>query len=103
MVDDFEKMVRANQKKNCTITSKNITNANVKFGTHLAGGREKTIIRTPKRVDSDCVAIPREFQLLHKSFTLISECIICEWDTFFDYAIQEASFCDWRKHVIQDW
>ena len=59
----LRKRVRANQTKNCPITSKEITNAKVVFVTHLAGVRGKTVIRTPKHVDSDSVEIPREFQL----------------------------------------
>ena len=33
----------------------------------------KKIRRTPKRVDSDRVAITREFQLLHKYITLVDD------------------------------
>ena len=66
-------MVRANNIQNCPITSKYITNAKVIFGTHLAGVKGKTVRRTPKRVDSDRVAIPREFQLFHNYVTLIDD------------------------------
>ena len=38
-VGDFDKLVRANQIKNCPITSKDITNAKVIFFPHLAGVR----------------------------------------------------------------
>ena len=71
-VDDFEKMVRANQIQNCPITSKDINNEKFIFGPHLAVVRRNTVICTPKQVDSDLVAIPREFQILHKSITLVS-------------------------------
>ena len=55
MVDDFEKMVRANQIQNSPISSKDITNAKFIFGTHLAGVRGKKLRHTSKWVDSDCV------------------------------------------------
>ena len=70
-VGDFDKLVRANQIKNCPITSKDITNAKVIFFLHLAGIRGKKVIHTTKQVDSDYVAIIREFQLLHKYVSLV--------------------------------
>ena len=36
-----------------------MTNTKVIFGPHLAGVRVNTVRRTPKWVDSDCVAIPK--------------------------------------------
>ena len=65
-------MVLSNQIQNCTITSKGMTNTKVICGPQIVGVSGKTVRCTPKRVDSDCVAIPREFQLLHKSITLVS-------------------------------
>ena len=64
-VDDFEKMVCANQSQTFPITSKDITNAKVIFGTHSTVLRRYIVRRTSKQVDSDHVSIPRVFQLLH--------------------------------------
>ena len=75
-------MVRANQIQNCPITSKDTTNAKFIFGPHLAGVRGKKVICTPKKVDSDHVAIPREFQLLHKSVTLVADVFFVNGITF---------------------
>ena len=58
-VDEFEKMICSNQIQNYPITSKDITNTKVRFGTHLSGLMGNTVIRTPKRVYSGCVEIPR--------------------------------------------
>ena len=82
-MDYFDKTVCANQIKNCSITSKDINNAEVIFGTHIAGVRGKIVICTPKRVDSDCVEIPREFQLLYKSVTLVSDVLFLNGIPFF--------------------
>ena len=68
----FEKMVRANQIQKCPITSEEITDEKFIFGPHLAEVIGKTIRRKPKQVDSDRVEIPREFQILHKSVTLVA-------------------------------
>ena len=69
--DNFENIVLANQIQSYSINSKDITNAKIIFGTHLEGVRGKAVRRTPKRLNSDCVAIPRDFQLFHKSVTLV--------------------------------
>ena len=72
-VDDFDKMVRVNQIQNFPITPKDITNAKVIFIPHLVWLRGKKVRCTPKRVDSYRVVIPRSFQLLNKSVTLVSD------------------------------
>ena len=95
-VDDFEKMVCANQIQNFPITSKDITNAKVVFSTHLAGVRGKAERRTPKLVDSDSVEIPRDFQLFHKYVTLVVDVFFLNGIPFFYYAIQEASLCEFQ-------
>ena len=99
-VGDFDKLVHANQIKNCPITSKDITNAKVIFFLHLAGIRGKKVIHTTKQVDSDYVAIIREFQLLHKYVSLVFYVLFVNGIHFFDYAIQEASFYDFQTHTI---
>ena len=99
-MDYFDKIVCANQIKNCSITSKDINNAKVIFGTHIAGVRGKIVRCTPKWVDSNCVEILRESQLLHKSVTLVSNVLFVNGIPFFYYAIQEDFFCDCRPHAI---
>ena len=91
-VGNFEKMVCANQIQNCPITSKYTTNAKVIVGPQLAGGRGKTLKNTLKRVYSDCLEIPRDFQLLHKSVTLVADVFFVNGIPFFDYAKQENVF-----------
>ena len=83
MVDDFDKIVRSNQIQNYPTTSKDITNKKVIFGPHLAGVRGKTVRRAPKRVDCDCVAITRYFQLLYKSVTLFDDVLFVNGIPFF--------------------
>ena len=76
-------MVRANQIQNYPITSKDITNTKVIFGTHLSGLMGNTVIRTPKRVYSGCVEIPRQFQLFQKSITLVTNILFVNEIPFF--------------------
>ena len=54
------------------MTSKYINNSKVICGPHLSGIRGKTVIYTPRLVDSDFVEIPRDFQLFNKSVTLVA-------------------------------
>ena len=96
-VGDFEKMVHANQIQNCIITFEDITNTKVIFGPHLSGVRRKTVRLTHKQVDSDRVTIPREFQILHKSVTLVANVFFLNGITFY-CAVQEALFCDRQTH-----
>ena len=99
-VDDFDKMVRSNQIQNCPITFKGTTHANFIFRLYLAGVRINTVRCKPKRVDSDCLSISREFQLLHKYATFVTDVFIMNGIPFIDYSIQEASFCDFQIHAI---
>ena len=43
-------------------------------------------------MDSDCLEIPRDFQLLHKSVTLVADLFFVNGIPFFDYAKQENVF-----------
>ena len=100
-VGNYEKMVCANQIQNCPITSKDMTNEKVIVGLKLAWERGKTVKNTPKRVDSDCLEIPRDFQLLHKSVTFVANVFFVNRILFFEYAKQETFFFgDCQTHMI---
>ena len=102
-VGDFEKNVRTNQIQNCPITSKDMTNEKVIVGLKLAWERGKTVKNTPKRVDSDCLEIPRDFQFLHKSVTFVANVFFVNRILFFEYAKQETFFFgDCQTHMIQE-
>ena len=91
-MENFEKMVRANQIQKCPNTYKYITNAKVIFGPPLEGIRVNTEICTHKRVDSDRVAIPREFQLFHKSVTLVADVLFLNGIPFLIKLSRKISF-----------
>lgn len=65
---DFRMMVRT--LPNCPITARDVSNAIRIYGPNLAGIRGKTVRRTPERVNTDKIEIPRDFQLLHCNVTL---------------------------------
>ena len=99
-MDEFGKMVRANHIQNCPITSKEITNSKVIFGLHLSWVREDTVRRTPKLLDSDSVAIPRDFQLLHKSVTSVVNLIFVNGIPFFIPLSRKLRFVTVNTHAI---
>ena len=93
-MENFDKMVRSNQIQNCLITSKDITNEIFIFGTHLSGVRGDKVRRTLKRVDSDRVTIPIEFQLLHESVTLVVNLFFVGGITFLIALSRKLCFVD---------
>ena len=102
IVDNFEKMVRANHIQNCPNTSKGMANTKVIFGHHLVGVRVKTVRRTPKWVDSDRIEIPREFQLLHKSITFVADIFFVNGITFFITLSRKIRFLAVNTYAIYD-
>ena len=70
---DFNLMVRTGSLRNCPVTPKALSDAKDIFGPHLPGVRGKTVRQPPTRVNTDTVSIPRDFQRLHKSVTLVAD------------------------------
>ena len=78
--------------KNFLITSKDISNAKIICCTHLAGVKLNKLRRTPKLLGSYCVEIPGEFQLLHKSVTLVADVLFVNGIPFFITLSRKLSF-----------
>ena len=99
---DFEKILRANQIQNFSITSKEITNAKFILGLHLAGVRWETKIFTLKMLDSDFVEIPIEFQLLHNYVTKVANVLVVNGMPFFIALSRKLHFVTFNTHTIYD-
>ena len=69
-------MVSSNMIKNCPIDSTDVSNARAIFGPYLASVRGKTVLRKPKSIVEEYVAVPKELGSRHKFISI-------EADVFF--------------------
>jgi hypothetical protein len=67
---DYEGMVREKLTDDCPNSLNDLKNALKIFEPDLAGLRGRTVRRKPERVETEIVAIPREFVQLHKFVVL---------------------------------
>ena len=70
---EFAGMVREKLLTNCSITVRNVENANQIFGPDLANLRDKTTRAKPGHVRVEYARIPKNFIQLHKYVTLVAD------------------------------
>ena len=70
---DFKSIVSNNMIPKSPVTTYDFTNSHTRFGTNLAGIRDKKVQQNTDRAVMDYIAIPKNFMKLHKSVTLTAD------------------------------
>ncbi len=70
---EFTGMVHEKLITNCTVTVRDIKNANLMYGPDLPNKRGKQTRTKPERVRVEIVHIPKDFFQLHKYVTLVAD------------------------------
>ena len=69
----FKEMVSSPNLKNCPVTATDVSNAHVIFGPNLPELKDKTVHKSPHRVEMEYLEIPCNYYTLQKFVTLTAD------------------------------
>ena len=95
---DYQGMVSSNMKKNCPISTSDVSNARAIFGPDLASVRGKTVRRTPAPVMADYVSVPRSLVETNRIITLAADVFFVNGTPFLTTVARHMKFVT-AEHV----